>query len=240
MDSLVKTNNTFNLYQDKTRFIKIQLLLIFCKIKRLISKPFYVFLNRIQQYKNVCSYLRILSASQPTTFAKVTNLRITQYPLFLTQRHQQVFTLTYRPYNTQTSLSHSSYLLRSIIDCSQPSVPFSYLLRRKDETPNMNFTNSKLLANSIYLWYNNTNSPKTKYRKQLSKMETHFAGFLFSKKNRKENIMTEIIIKTTSIIYNIMKLLVHLYIKSFEYYPKMTTFCTIYAIIRYLFQPQPY
>ena len=36
--------------------------------------------------------------------------------------------------------------------------------------------------------------------------------------------MVEIITKTISIIYNIMKLLVRLYIKSFEYYPKMTTF----------------
>ncbi|VIQ83121.1 Uncharacterised protein [Streptococcus pneumoniae] len=101
----------------------------------------------------------------------------------------------------------------------------------------MNFTNSKLLANHIYLWYINTNSPKTKYRKQLSKMETHFAGFLFSKKIRKENIMVEIITKTISIIYNIVKLLVLLYIKSFEYYPKTTTFCTIYTIVRYLFFP---
>ena len=49
--------------------------------------------------------------------------------------------------------------------------------------------------------------------------------------------MTEIIIKTTSIIYNIMKLLVRLYIKSFEYYPKTTAFCTIYTIVRYLFFP---
>ena len=132
----MKTNNTFNLYQDKTRFIKIQLLLIFAKNKKAYFQSlFFTFFNRIQQYKNVCSYLRILSASQPTTFAKVTNLRITQYPLFLTQKHQQDFTLTHRPYNTQTSLSHSSYPLRSIIDCSQPSVPFSYLLRRKDKTP---------------------------------------------------------------------------------------------------------
>ena len=49
--------------------------------------------------------------------------------------------------------------------------------------------------------------------------------------------MVEIITKTISIIYNIMKLLVRLYIKSFEYYPKTTTFCTIYAIVRYLFFP---
>ena len=49
--------------------------------------------------------------------------------------------------------------------------------------------------------------------------------------------MVKIITKTISIIYNIMKLLVRLYIKSFEYYPKMTTFCTIYAIVRYLFFP---
>lgn len=237
----MKTNNTFNLYQDKTCFIKIQLLLIFCKIKRLISKPFYVFLNRIQQYKNVCSYLRILSASQPTTFAKVTNLRITQYPLFLTQRHQQDFNLTHRPYNTQTSLSHSSYLLRSIIDCSQPSVPFSCLLRRKDKTPNVNLTNSKLLANSIYLWYNNTN----KHKKQnivnsLVRWKHTLLDFCFQKNIRKENIMIEIITKTISIIYNIMKLLVRLYIKSFEYYPKTTAFCTIYTIVRYLFFPQSY
>ena len=27
------------------------------------------------------------------------------------------------------------------------------------------------------------------------------------------------------------------YIKSFEYYPKTTTFCTIYTIVRYLFFP---
>ena len=49
--------------------------------------------------------------------------------------------------------------------------------------------------------------------------------------------MVEIITKTISIIYNIMKLLVRLYIKSFEYYPKTTAFCTIYAIVRYLFFP---
>lgn len=68
-------------------------------------------------------------------------------------------------------------------------------------------------------------------------METHFAGFLFSKNIRKENIMTEIIIKTTSIIYNIMKFLVRLYIKSFDSNPYLTTFATIFIIIRYLCFP---
>ena len=58
-----------------------------------------------------------------------------------------------------------------------------------------------------------------------------------SKNIRKENIMTEIIIKTTSIIYNIMKLLVRLYIKSFDSNPYLTTFCTIFIIIRYLCFP---
>ena len=152
------------------------------KIKKAyISKPFLVTIFF------VCSYLRTLSACQPTPFAKVTDLRITQYPLFLTQRHQQDFNLTYRPYD-KASLSHSSYLFKVSLTAPQPSVPFSYLLRRKDETPNVNFTNSKLFANSIYLWYNNTNKhKKTKYRKQLSKMETHFAGFLFSKTQKREH-----------------------------------------------------
>lgn len=57
------------------------------------------------------------------------------------------------------------------------------------------YTNSKLLANSIYLWYNNTNSPKTKYRKQLSKMETHFAGFLFSKILEKRTLWLKSLLK---------------------------------------------
>ena len=49
--------------------------------------------------------------------------------------------------------------------------------------------------------------------------------------------MTEIIIKTTSIIYNIMKLLVRLYIESFDKNPRLTTFCTIFIIVRYLWFP---
>ncbi|AJZ74454.1 hypothetical protein V470_10685 [Streptococcus sp. VT 162] len=68
-------------------------------------------------------------------------------------------------------------------------------------------------------------------------METHFAGFLFSKNIRKEKIMTEIIIKTISIIYNILKLLIHLYIKSFDSNPYLTTFATIFIIVRYLWFP---
>ena len=68
-------------------------------------------------------------------------------------------------------------------------------------------------------------------------METHFAGFLFSKNIRKENIMIEIITKTISIIYNIVKLIIHLYIKSFDSNPYLTTFCTIFIIVRYLWFP---
>ena len=122
------------------------------KIKKAyISKPFLV---TIFLYALIFAHFRNISR-HPTLFAKVTDLRITQYPLFLTQRHQQDFTLTHRPYD-KASLSHSSYLFKVSLTAPQPSVPFSYLLRRKDETPNVNFTNSKLLANHIYLWYNNT------------------------------------------------------------------------------------
>ncbi|KXA60667.1 hypothetical protein HMPREF3228_01032 [Streptococcus mitis] len=103
----------------------------------------------------------------------------------------------------------------------------------------MNFTNSKLLANHIYLWYNNTNKNKNKKQNivnSLVRWKHTLLDFCFQK-IRKENMMVEIITKTISIIYNIMKLLVRLYIKSFEYYPKTTTFCTIYTIVRYLFFP---
>ena len=156
------------------------------------------------------------------------------YPKALARFYSHTPTIRHRPHYLTLATFYEVSLT-----APQPSVPFSYLLRRKDEKPNVNFTNSKLLANHIYLWYNNTvyKTKKTKYRKQLSKMETHFAGFLFSKNIRKENIMTEIIIKTTSIIYNIMKLLVRLYIKSFDSNPYLTTFCTIFIIVRYLFFP---
>ena len=36
---------------------------------------------------------------------------------------------------------------------------------------------------------------KTKYRKQLSKMETHFAGFLFSKKLEKRTLWLKLLLK---------------------------------------------
>ena len=105
------------------------------------------------------------------------------YPKALARLSSYTPTIRYRPHNLTLVTFYKASLT-----APQPSVPFSYHLRRKDEKPNVNFTNSKLLANHIYLWYNNTNSTKTKYRKQLSKMETHFAGFLFSKKLEKRTL----------------------------------------------------
>ena len=106
------------------------------------------------------------------------------YPKALARFYSHTPTIRHRPHYLTLATFYEVSLT-----APQPSVPFSYLLRRKDEKPNVNFTNSKLLANSIYLWYNNTNKhKKTKYRKQLSKMETHFAGFLFSKKLEKRTL----------------------------------------------------
>ena len=123
-----------------------------------------------------------ISHDIPTLFAMVTNLRITQYPLFLTHNISkklisQLF--THRPIQVTHNLTLASH---------SSSTPFSAIsslflsTKAKGRKTHVNFINTKLFANHIYLWYNNTNSTKkTKYRKQLSKMETHFAGFLFSK-----------------------------------------------------------
>ena len=123
-----------------------------------------------------------ISHDIPTLFAMVTNLRITQYPLFLTHNISkklisQLF--THRPIQVTHNLTLASH---------SSSTPFSAIsslflsTKAKGRKTHVNFINTKLFANHIYLWYNNTNSAKkTKYRKQLSKMETHFAGFLFSK-----------------------------------------------------------
>ena len=154
------------------------------------------------------------------------------YPKALARFYSHTPTIRHRPHYLTLATFYEVSLT-----APQPSVPFSYLLRRKDEKPNMNLTNSKLFANSIYLWYNNTNSTKKQnIVNSLVRWKHTLLDFCFQK-IRKENIMVEIITKTISIIYNIMKLLVRLYIKSFEYYPKMTTFCTIYTIVRYLFFP---
>lgn len=130
-----------------------------------------------------------ISHDIPTLFAMVTNLRITQYPLFLTHNISkklisQLF--THRPIQVTHNLTLASH---------SSSTPFSAISslflssKAKGRKTHVNFTNSKLLANHIYLWYNNTKSTKkTKYRKQLSKMETHFAGFLFSKKLEKRTL----------------------------------------------------
>ena len=77
------------------------------------------------------------------------------YPKALARLSSYTPTIRYRPHNLTLVTFYKASLT-----APQPSVPFSYHLRRKDEKPNVNFTNSKLLANHIYLWYNNTNSTK--------------------------------------------------------------------------------
>ena len=56
------------------------------------------------------------------------------YPKALARNN--LLSLTHRPYDI-ASLSHSSYLYKVSLTAPQPSVPFSYLLRRKDEKPNV-------------------------------------------------------------------------------------------------------
>ena len=155
------------------------------------------------------------------------------YPKALARFYSHTPTIRHRPHYLTLATFYEVSLT-----APQPSVPFSYLLRRKDEKPNVNFTNSKLLANHIYLWYNNTvyQTKKQNIVNSLVRWKHTLLDFCFQK-IRKENIMTEIIIKTTSIIYNIMKLLVRLYIKSFDSNPYLTTFCTIFIIVRYLCFP---
>ena len=101
-----------------------------------------------------------ISHDIPTLFAMVTNLRITQYPLFLTHNISkklisQLF--THRPIQVTHNLTLASH---------SSSTPFSAISslflssKAKGRKTHVNFTNSKLLANHIYLWYNNTNSTK--------------------------------------------------------------------------------
>lgn len=146
------------------------------KIKKAyISKPFLV---TIFLYALIFAHFQLFlaySLRQGHRF-KDNSIPPLPYPKALARFYSHTPTIRHRPHYLTLATFYEVSLT-----APQPSVPFSYLLRRKDEKPNVNFTNSKLLANHIYLWYNNTNSPKTKYRKQLSKMETHFAGFLFSK-----------------------------------------------------------
>lgn len=79
------------------------------------------------------------------------------YPKALARFYSHTPTIRHRPHYLTLATFYEVSLT-----APQPSVPFSYLLRRKDEKPNVNFTNSKLLANHIYLWYNNTNKNKNK------------------------------------------------------------------------------
>lgn len=67
------------------------------------------------------------------------------YPKALARNN--LLSLTHRPYDI-ASLSHSSYLYKVSLTAPQPSVPFSYHLRRKGEKPNVvTLTNRYSLRN---------------------------------------------------------------------------------------------
>ena len=134
-------------------------MLIFAKIKRLISKAFLRFLIEYSVIKcmllssHTFSFIAY-SLRQGHKF-KDNSISSLSYPKALARFYSHTPTIRHRPHYLTLATFYEVSLT-----APQPSVPFSYLLRRKDETPNVNFTNSKLFANSIYLWYNNTNKHK--------------------------------------------------------------------------------